>query len=213
MSSLFGPCLARTPSPASLLLEAWTNNVETKKLIDKLLSAIDPPGNKNGGPRLKHGEESQEEVLQRRLAAFDRDMSVLSTVVTAIKALKKTSQCCMLSNSPGSMQELNIPKRDSVSSEKNRLLGLVFFQDEDDVAWSNINLIHSIDAITGLECRRRQDLDAIADKLGIRNQRQLDNARQKMDLSLDIIELLIAQNMQAQYLFRTVFLGTRICVS
>ncbi|CAK7239049.1 MAG: hypothetical protein STHCBS139747_000470 [Sporothrix thermara] len=91
-------------------------------------------------------------------------MSVLSTVVTAIKALKKANpHLSMLASSPRSMQELSIPKRDSVSSEKNRLLGLVFFQDEDDVAWSNINLIHSIDAITGLECRRRQDLDAIAD--------------------------------------------------
>ncbi|CAK7225720.1 hypothetical protein SBRCBS47491_005985 [Sporothrix bragantina] len=117
----------------------------------------------------------------------------------------------MLTNSPGSMHELSIPKRDSVVSEKNRLLGLVFFQDEDDVAWSNINLIHSIDAITGLECRRRQDLDAIAVKLGIRSQRQLDNARQQMDPALDMLEHLIAQNTQAQYLFRTVYMGTRIC--
>ncbi|CAK7264919.1 hypothetical protein SEPCBS57363_001326 [Sporothrix epigloea] len=198
MSSLFGPCLARTPSPASLLLEVWATNAETKKLVDKLLGATD-------------GKQPREDELKRRLAAFDCNMSVLSTVVTAIKTMKKTSSSCvMLDSSAGSMPELSIPKRDSITSEKNRLLGLVFFQDEDDVAWGNINLIHSIDAITALECRRRQDLDAIADKLNHRKQHPVENTQQT-DSALNLLEQLIAQNAPAQYLFKTFFLGARIC--
>lgn len=179
----------------------WATNAETKKLIDKLLGATD-------------GKQPREDELKRRLAAFDCNMSVLSTVVTAIKTMKKTSSnCIMLSSSSGSMPELSIPKRDSITSEKNRLLGLVFFQDEDDVAWGNINLIHSIDAITALECRRRQDLDAIADKLKTHEQHPVENGQQQKDSAPIVLEQLVAQNAQAQYLFKTFYLGARICVS
>lgn len=141
-------------------------------------------------------------------------MSVLSTVVTAIKALKKTSMhLSVLASSPGSMQELKVPKRDSVCEEKYHLLTTVFFVDESEVAWDKHDVVNGIDTLTGIECRRRQDLESIADRLGIRSPGQLAIARRRMDPSLDILELLIAQSTQAEYLFRTVFLGTRICVS
>lgn len=176
--------------------------------MDRLLSRDDVVDKDGGG-----GKPSQEELFKQRLAAFDRDMSVLSTVVTAIKSLKNNaSHLSLLASSPGSMQELRVPRRDSISSEKCRLLGWIFLEDEDDVAWNNLSLVHSIDAITGLEWRRRQDLGAIAEKLGIRTAAQLAAARSRMDPSRDALELLVAQNTQAQWLFRTVFLGTRICV-
>lgn len=141
-------------------------------------------------------------------------MSVLSTVVTAIKALKKpSSHLSVLASSLGGMQELNVPKRDNICNEKFRLITTVFFLDENEVAWDKHDLVNGIDAITGLECRRRQDLESIAEKLGIRSPGQLAIARRRMDPSLDILELLIAQNTQTEYLFRTVFLGTRVCVS
>ncbi|KAL1909151.1 hypothetical protein Sste5344_005033 [Sporothrix stenoceras] len=213
MSSLFGPAPARLPSPASLLLEAWTSSAETKKLVDALLSRDGLDNNDTrDAPLLSDARENQRDALRARFAAFDRDMSVLSTVVTAIKALKKTStHLSVLTSSPGSMQELKVPKRDSVCEEKYHLLTTVFFVEEGEVAWDKHDLVNGIDTITGIECRRRQDLGSIAEKLGIRSPGQLAIARRRMDPSLDILELLIAQNTQAEYLFRTVFLGTRIC--
>ncbi|ERS99440.1 hypothetical protein HMPREF1624_04640 [Sporothrix schenckii ATCC 58251] len=213
MSSLFGPSPARLPSPASLLLEAWTNNVETKKLVEELLSREDLNNNETSdAPLLSDAREIRQDALKSRLAAFDRNMSVVSTVVTAIKALKKpSSHLSVLAGSISGMYDLKVPKRESIRGETYRLLTAVFFVDEEEVAWDKHDLVNGIDAITGLEYRRRQDLESIATKLGICSPGQLAIARRRMVPSLDIVELLIAQNMQAEYLFRTIFLGTRIC--
>ncbi|EPE05103.1 myb dna-binding domain containing protein [Ophiostoma piceae UAMH 11346] len=218
------------PSPAALLLEAWTNNEETKKLIDGLLR---PPSltsiDSLGGPAMPiasggaHGDtedkghangvESEDHVYKHRLAAFDSELSVLSTVVTAIKALKtNSSQLSVLARSPGSSaQDMDMMKRSDIPVVREHLLQAIFPQNENEVLWTDLQLVNGIDTINSLEGRRRRDLDAIAAKLGICNDLQLEVARHRMDPGLDIIEPLIAQNDEAQALFRTVYLGTRIC--
>ena len=174
-------------------------------------------GGANDDAEDKHadGAEPDDHVYKHRLAAFDSELSVLSTVVTAIKALKtNSSQLSVLARSPGrSAQDMDMVMCSDIPAVREHLLQAIFPQDENDVVWTNLQLVNGIDTINSLEGRRRRDLDAIAAKLGICNDMQLEVARHRMDPGLDIIEPLIAQNEEAQSLFRTVYLGTRICVS
>lgn len=158
-------------------------------------------------------ENTKDRALSHCLAAFDSDMSVLSCVVRAIKALRKTSHQSVITSSPSSIQELDVTERADVPRLTERLLSSVFCRDENAADWTKLELVDGIDAITRLEQWRRKDLDAIAEKLGFCSQAQLNLARHHKDPSLELFDALTLQHREAQALFHTVFLGTRICVS
>lgn len=201
--------IARLPSPATLLLEAWTSNSDTQKLVSRLLD-IEACG--QDGTFESAGVSSLD--VGQRLSAFDSDMSVLSLVVTAIKTLKRTSPYqSLLTGSPGNIQELEVVKRDAFPNVRKTLMNNVFLSEEEAVTWSHVETLRGIDTLTGLECRRRQDFESIAQKLGVHTNQQLDIARHRMDPVLGQVEPLIQSNTKAQAQFRTAFLGTRICVS
>ncbi|OAA59603.1 myb DNA-binding domain containing protein [Niveomyces insectorum RCEF 264] len=234
MASLFGPSLLRLPSPATQLLEAWTSNHDTQLLLDELLdqsyltelaAGSAATNGHNGDDAYDNVDESEKDLLRQRLAAFDNSMGVLNRVVTAIKALQRTSPSpsslplpllpivltTALAGNPDTIHEAAVPTRAQLAAVHAELLATVFGADEDDVPWASLAAVHAIDTFTGLEHRRRRDLDAVADALGVRTLAQLYVARHRMDPVLDTLEPLLERNDDAQAHFRTVYLGTRIC--